>query len=217
MQCRSDNEPYLIVDCGGGTIDLVMHARCVDARSHTVSLREVAPGDGALAGGAFIDEEFLMYVANTVGARVWEDFKASKVYQAQLLKLRDNWTRLKFAFTGEEETAALEVSLPAFLRKALKGQEVEELLLHPQDVKNMFNRSVAKIIDVVEKFLQQPAAASCRKVFLVGGLGASSYVARRLKEELPSPFQLILPPKPAEAILVGAALMVRIQYSCSLC
>jgi hypothetical protein len=82
------------------------------------------------------------------------------------------------------------------------------LSLSPQDVRNMFNHSAAQIVAVVDRFLKQPAAKKCQKIFLVGGLGASDYIARRIHDDFPKPYEVIRPPKPAEAIVVGATLMV---------
>jgi hypothetical protein len=50
MLCyRESGLPYLVVDAGGGTVDLVVHKKEGDA------LREVHPGTGGLCGGRVVD------------------------------------------------------------------------------------------------------------------------------------------------------------------
>ena len=61
VKSLNESKPYLIVDCGGGTVDLVVHAKTANEGS-TFALREMAPGSGGLCGGTFVDDEFRSYV-----------------------------------------------------------------------------------------------------------------------------------------------------------
>ena len=213
------NEPYLIVDCGGGTVDIVAHAHRVGTDGR-VSLREVTAGTGDLYGGAFVDAEFHAYLARVFGPATMADFHSPRNTK-QYLNFMAKWEQLKHTFKGNEEVE-LELDLPKLLRIAYKkllakedaddddgDDEADVLRLLPQDIKNMYNPVVTGILNLIESTLSRAELAACRHIMLVGGLSASMYVSDCVRREFAHRCNVIVPSKSAESILIGASLIGR--------
>ena len=58
----------MCVDCGGGTVDIVVHARSGDSggAESGLSLREVAKGTGDIGGGTHLDAQFWKHLSDTI-------------------------------------------------------------------------------------------------------------------------------------------------------
>ncbi len=57
----------MCVDCGGGTVDIVVHARGGDGGAESgLSLREVAKGTGDIGGGTHLDAQFWKHLSETI-------------------------------------------------------------------------------------------------------------------------------------------------------
>jgi hypothetical protein len=151
--CRRDGEPYLIVDCGGGTVDLVVHAKKYveveeDGRKGMeFSIHEVAPGSGGLCGDTYVDEEFVAYMASKCPPKVFEKFRTEKV--DQYCKLMLNWERCKQQFTGTEETLALDIPTTLWRHLLAADDDRDDFSIPKADMKQMFQPAVDKISSLV--------------------------------------------------------------------
>jgi hypothetical protein len=84
----------------------------------------------------------------------------------------------------------------------------EEVLLTSNDMKELFDPVVSKIIGLLEQQIQatkDESSLDVNIIVLVGGFGESPYLFDKLKEWCPSGIQLVNPPKSWEAICIGAA------------
>ncbi|XP_060556288.1 heat shock 70 kDa protein 12A-like, partial [Ruditapes philippinarum] len=61
---------YIVVDAGGGTIDITVHET-----GSQQTLREVRPASGDDWGGIMVDKEFEKLLVSLVGQTVFEEFK----------------------------------------------------------------------------------------------------------------------------------------------
>lgn len=85
----------MIVDCGGGTVDLIVHAN--DASDGSVKLRELSKGSGDLCGGTFVDDAFLDAMARRIPG--FDAYRQAE--PAELLRgLMAKWELLKRSFDG---------------------------------------------------------------------------------------------------------------------
>ena len=55
----------MCVDCGGGTVDIIVH-RQEERTDGSLSLREVVKGTGDCCGGAAVDAAFIQLIAGTI-------------------------------------------------------------------------------------------------------------------------------------------------------
>ena len=60
-----DSGNIMCVDCGGGTVDIIVH-RKVEVADGKLGLREVAKGTGDCCGGTYLDSEFVQLLEDTI-------------------------------------------------------------------------------------------------------------------------------------------------------
>jgi len=102
---------FMIVDCGGGTVDLTTHRLLEDDK-----LDEIVVRKGDSCGGSFVDEEFLSFIGKKVGNSALEEFRKDHYGQLQYL-VQEFCRRVKIPFTGKR----LDYTTPAELN--LKGKK----------------------------------------------------------------------------------------------
>ena len=86
----------MIVDCGGGTVDLTTHKLLEDDK-----LDEIAERNGDFCGGSFVDEEFLRLIGRKVGSSAIKMVRENHYSQLQYM-VQEFCRRVKIPFTGEE-------------------------------------------------------------------------------------------------------------------
>lgn len=178
MEGRPDITPgdcILIVDAGGGTVDLISYT--VDSLS-PFTLSECVEGTGGLCGAVFLDRSFQEFVRTKIGPTAWD---AMKPFQARKFMETEWEVGPKAMFDGKDlEPVILDLPRPC---EILLGDA--ELVLEHGDIVKIFDPIVKEIEALV---LQQVRAVKkkCGKppkhVVLIGGFGRSSYLAARLRQ-----------------------------------
>eukprot|EP00873_Tetraselmis_striata_P046416 jgi/Tetstr1/466680/TSEL_011168.t1 len=128
------DKPYIVVDVGGGTVDIVVHKK----QNSDGELKELATGTGDLAGGTFIDQEFIKYVQNKVGINVFKEFEETA--PIKYMSFMGDWERSKRAFAGKKGTI---MDVPTVLQKLWSkkvniADDVEEIELSPETISSPF-------------------------------------------------------------------------------
>eukprot|EP00983_Pelagomonas_calceolata_P069780 1150500-Pelagomonas_calceolata.AAC.1 len=90
-------EAVMILDCGGGTVDTTVHC-CKQGRGQAVLLAEAVCADGALCGAQYVDQHFLDYFRETVGADAFNQWVQS--HPAELAVVMSKWEAIKRSFSG---------------------------------------------------------------------------------------------------------------------
>ncbi|CAG8494715.1 11419_t:CDS:10 [Ambispora leptoticha] len=205
-------DSFLVVDCGGGTVDLT--TRTINNNN---KLGEITERTGDLCGATFIDLEFLKYLGKLLGFSALEKVKTEHYGQLQYLIQKFFCPRVKYMFDGNADTFKpidldLEHYCPA-LMKYVTGENKEKMEqedwlieLDFESVKSMFDPVVAKVIKLISNQLK--AAESVKSpsaMFLVGGFSESVYLRNRIKESFASKVPIIAEPRqPMGAVLKGA-------------
>jgi hypothetical protein len=193
-----DNEPYLVVDAGGGTVDLVVHEKQGD------QLRELSKGSGGTCGGSYVDESFLKLLSGRIGP-VFDKWAA--VYKTSLFELKRDWAMKKRSPNGVDDSAML-IKLPLTIVDVAQKEGVEvsyKQTLSPEDIKAIFDPVVDDIIGLIKT--QLAAVPTCKTMLLVGGFSESPYLENRVKAAFKDTVpNIIRPPNPGSAIIQGAVL-----------
>ncbi|KAF0553896.1 actin-like ATPase domain-containing protein [Gigaspora margarita] len=204
-----DESNFLIIDCGGGTVDLTMRKLLSNCE---VALSEVTECTGDFCGSVFIDQEFLKFLGEIVGHDAIELLCEKNYGQMQYL-IRVFCQEVKTKYTGEENFS-YEFDLGRVCQ-ALKNHVTGEINLFldkkdwiikicGNDVKKMFDPVIERITQLVRLQLQN-CRNTCSAIFMVGGFGASRYLQERIKKEFKNDVKYILtPPKPVAAVVSGA-------------
>ncbi|CAG8745009.1 22215_t:CDS:2 [Dentiscutata erythropus] len=209
---------YMIVDCGGGTVDLTVRKFLTSK-----NLSESTERSGDFCGSTFVDREFLEFLSQRIGKSALKYLTENNYsYLQNLIQGITNYdmfslpcvNMIKLPFTGDPSTfESVELDLEKFfpnIKTIVTGREKEYMekerwLIEPkfEEVKEMFDPVIAKIILLI--YDQLNACRDCSAMFLVGGFSESEYLQMRIKEEFKQKVKIIsVPTQPITAILKGA-------------
>jgi molecular chaperone DnaK (HSP70) len=198
----------MIVDCGGGTVDLTTRKLLEENQ-----LSEITERAGDFCGSTFIDKEFIKLLRREVGDSAIDSLSDKHYGQFQYL-VQEFCQYVKIPFTGDDPDFSYEINLEEItpLLKYVTGLErnlMEEkewmIELDFNTVKSMFDPIVDRIIDMIR--IQLNNSKNCSAIFLVGGFGQSKYLQKRVEEEFNKSVENIsIPNQPIAAVVRGAAI-----------
>lgn len=111
-------DSILIVDAGGGTVDLISYT--VDSLS-PFTLSECVEGTGGLCGAVFLDRSFKQFLRKQLTAEVWDDIPPKKLSNF----INKEWERgIKQEFDGIEERSYT-IDLPSSCRAVIEDCELD--------------------------------------------------------------------------------------------
>ena len=68
------NDRFMVLDCGGGTVDITMHQV---EEMMPLKLSEIRAPDGGDYGSTYVDQAFEKLMIEIIGADRWNDFQPS--------------------------------------------------------------------------------------------------------------------------------------------
>jgi len=208
---------YMVVDCGGGTVDITVH----EMESETGHLKELYKATGGPYGSMEVDREFERLMSDIFGSEFIESFK---------LKRPAGWIDLMIAFESRKRAAtpfrnnASNISLPfSFIdyHKKIFGTQVEAaikrfsnkdirwsmqgmLRLMPEAMLSLFQPTIDNIKNAIEHVLNNPSIGGIEYLFLVGGFAESPIIQSALKKEFSQKVKIVIPQDVSLTILKGA-------------
>lgn len=213
-----DGTMCMILDCGGGTVDIATHML-----SSTGVYKEAFPVNGGPWGSTYVDAAF----EELIRAMMEDGEYSAYAGSSEKVQMKLTWERIKCAFHAAT-TVTLDVSpllahtesvstaaelLPRVHALADRFEGAEQtsvkgkyqLLLPPQLLVGCFARVIPQITAHVVKLLTQEELEPVKYVFLVGGFGESAFLHEALKAVVPQErAQIIRPARPGIAIVRGA-------------
>ncbi|CAG8601144.1 13543_t:CDS:2 [Rhizophagus irregularis] len=205
----SINESFMVVDCGGGTVDLTTRKLLRDNK-----LSEITERTGGFCGGFYVDREFIKFLSRRLGQSTINLLKENNYGQMQYM-IQQFCQKSKFHFTGNiNDFNSFEFDIEEIcpILKQYCKDDIKEKMedndwiidINFEDIKSMFDPVVGKIIRLIRGQLNS-SKNKCSVIFLVGGFSESKYLQMRIKEEfgklVPS---IIVPKQPITAIVRGA-------------
>jgi molecular chaperone DnaK (HSP70) len=222
----------MIVDCGGGTVDLTTRKLLDDNK-----LGEVTERAGDYCGSAFVDAEFIEYLRKELGSNAIDSFRDNYYGQMQYM-VQEFCQHVKLPFTGDStfnyEMNLEEVSptLVQYLSDEVNlTSESDEVKLNIQKIKDadwlikldfekiksMFDPVIERISRMIRIQLknrergkgegESESDKKCSVMFLVGGFSQSEYLQKKIREEFGTEVDNIsVPTNPIAAISRGAAI-----------
>ncbi|CAG8498590.1 176_t:CDS:2 [Paraglomus occultum] len=201
---------FLIVDCGGGTVDLT-----VRILKENNKLTELTERTGDFCGGSYVDKEFLKYLEKQIGSAAMRMLEEKHYAQLQYL-VQEFCAIVKLEFDGnngfgtkeidlEEVCPVLKQYVTGDMRDSMEEQEWMIQLDH-NTVKGFFDPVVEKIITLIENQLSA-AKNNISAMFMVGGFSESKYLFKRVKQKFDARVPIIaIPSDPIAAVVRGAVL-----------
>ncbi|XP_052068655.1 heat shock 70 kDa protein 12A-like isoform X2 [Mytilus californianus] len=211
---------YLVVDIGGGTLDITAHQKEIHNK-----VRELCRPLGAAYGGTAVDRAFMEIFEKIVGPTVIETLK--KEYTSCYFDLVRGFEILKRKIGNRKSSrpkinfqipvAALDTLCQRFLEKSftqmLADSEYKDSLtlisdklqMDKQVVISLFKNTTEHIIEEIQMTLRQTEPSDVTHFLLVGGFSESDIVQNALKEAFPDK-EIIIPDDPTLAVVRGAVL-----------
>jgi molecular chaperone DnaK (HSP70) len=200
----------MIVDCGGGTVDLTTRKLLEENQ-----LSEITERAGDFCGSTFIDREFIELLKREVGNEAI-DLYSEKHYGLLQYLVQEFCQYVKIPFTGDDPDFSyeldLEESAPVLLQYVTGSQResMEEkewtITLDFDAIKSMFDTVIDRIIKMIRIQLDN-SSEKCSAIFLVGGFGQSKYLQKRIDEGFRNSVENISTPnQPVAAVVRGAAI-----------
>ncbi|KAJ8359616.1 hypothetical protein SKAU_G00161410 [Synaphobranchus kaupii] len=214
-----EGDRYVVVDCGGGTVDLTVH----QIRLPEGHLKELYKASGGPYGSIGVDYEFEKLLCKIFGPDFIDQFK---------IKRPAAWVDLMIAFESRKRAAApdrtnpLNINLPfSFIDyyKKFRGHSVEHALrksnvdfvkwssqgmlrMNPDAMNALFKPTIDHIIQHLGELFEKPEVSNIKFLFLVGGFAESPLLQQAIQTMLQGRCRIIIPHDVGLTILKGAVL-----------
>ena len=218
------SERYMVLDIGGGTVDIAVHELTKDGK-----MKSVLPPKGNDSGGTKINYKFselLQKIVNDKGFnRFYEECNdlTEATHRAVIAELLfQDFEKDKVHF-GDSPDSDQEVSIRLDHRFVeFYGEDVIEhgvqscqdgriqfdddtLIIHFSCMKELFDDVTKEIIACMKEALEE-SPITIDTVYLVGGLGGSQYIYEKVKANLSPNINVVMPKEHKLAVCKGAVL-----------
>ncbi|CAM9511171.1 unnamed protein product, partial [Hapterophycus canaliculatus] len=229
-------DKYLVIDCGGGTVDI--SAFEVD-NVEPASLAQLGVPTGGPWGSTNVDKlfeaylkDFILSVAPDAGPRARKSFLASSA----MYRITQSWERAKIGLRSVQHDCRvdlselshepLEVTMEAMDNgrrlKNMGGEELVggygtwDLVVRPAQLRRFFRPQCDNIARAVAEQLDKPEVEGLTSVVMVGGFSSSRHVQQEtvkacVRNKYPDQsVKVVIPKSPDLAIAQGAAHYVQV-------
>ncbi|EGD90832.1 hypothetical protein H112_01415 [Trichophyton rubrum D6] len=196
------HDAILIVDCGGGTVDLIAYE--VDEES-PFSVCECTAGSGDSCGSTALNRNFSNILRTKIRKMKLPDGSrtAGKVYAKCIMDFEN---RIKADFRNNGQKWAVDVGIEADFPEA--GIEEGYMTFTNEEILQCFEPVVNRILELVRNQIIAIQAQNrpLQNVLVVGGFGASEYLFQQIKLHVPPQYQskVVRPMDSVAAIVKGA-------------
>ncbi|KAM0713863.1 hypothetical protein Q7P37_010825 [Cladosporium fusiforme] len=196
------HDAILIVDCGGGTVDLIAYE--VEEES-PFTVAECTAGSGDSCGSTALNRNFSNILRAKIRKMKLPDGSkvAGKVYAKCIMDFEN---RIKADFRNNGQKWAVDVGIEAEFPEA--GIEEGYMTFTNEEILQCFEPVVNRILELVRNQIIAIQAQNrlLQNVLVVGGFGASEYLFQQIKLHVPPQFQnkVVRPMDSVAAIVKGA-------------
>eukprot|EP01083_Nonionella_stella_P286560 975334_1 len=221
-------EKYILIDAGGGTVDVACHEIVVE-----FGVKEVLPPSGGPWGSCKIDDQYEQTLNQIFGEELMHEFKTKhpNIYMRAI----DHFQNAKATFDGSKKhhNCRLPSDFILWLDEKIEDnddvEDVEDLVANCVMAKSnlvelddevltfhryiwisMFDQIIDPIQEHIEELLCNPSMMrNCKYLCLVGGLSCSPYFQHKMKtvfgERSRYKLRVIIPERPMLCVVYGAA------------
>ncbi|ATY60381.1 Heat shock Hsp70 [Cordyceps militaris] len=196
------HDAVLIVDCGGGTVDLIAY-EVEEENPFTVA--ECTAGSGDSCGSTALNRNFSNILRTKIRKmKLPEGSKtAGRVYAKCIMDFEN---RIKADFRNNGQKWAVDVGIEAEFPEA--GIEEGYMTFTNEEILQCFEPVVNRILELVRNQIIaiQAQNRTLQNILVVGGFGASEYLFQQIKLHVPPQFQskVVRPMDSVAAIVKGA-------------
>jgi molecular chaperone DnaK (HSP70) len=225
---------YMVIDAGGGTVDITVHHNLGDAANNTSNdshnssnnnnntsnnhLGELVPPSGGDWGSTYVNSNFTKLLTTIFGKSCIDDIVSSPLW----LKIIDDFEQVKVNFQGDDSSFKnvnlgallsdwnLQKSPSALVEEYNASQSTDLKLVRgvlriPSSViQKLFEPMLSNICLHVENLLRNPAVRNLKYIFLVGGFAQSLLLQKKISTTFGSRIKVVTPPRSGIAVGTGA-------------
>ncbi|XP_023262718.1 heat shock 70 kDa protein 12A-like [Seriola lalandi dorsalis] len=195
---------YIVVDCGGGTIDITVH-EVLDGGA----LKELHKASGNNMGGQTVDKKFKEFLRKIFCDGVWDEYETKfpsevqkMMYDFAVLKQEDEDVQITCTF-NLGEIAQRKKDMGKFF-ETVQGASWHggSIKITKEKMKSFFNESLNGISKSLREILKK--ALNIQFILLVGGYAESKILRFHIKAEFGLQCKVLCPFRAQEAIVRGA-------------
>ncbi|XP_058661614.1 heat shock 70 kDa protein 12A-like [Ammospiza nelsoni] len=201
---------YIVVDCGGGTIDITVHEI---QENH--SLKELHKASGGGWGGNRVDENFTNFLKEIFNDGVWDEYV--KKYPTELQNMMYNFSLQKCSASREAvyircyynltRVAEFKKDISQFFKNAAGAVWCDgTIMITYEKMKSLFDYSINNIIFALREILCRPEMDKVQYILLVGGFACSIILRDAVRQAFSSKYHILCPMEAQAAIAKGAVL-----------
>ncbi|XP_052235940.1 heat shock 70 kDa protein 12A-like isoform X8 [Dreissena polymorpha] len=208
---------YLVLDVGGGTIDITVHEVCFGG-----GLKELYKATGGAWGGTMVDQAFLDFIADLIGKDVLNSFKDT--YMEDYIGLMRDF-ELKKRKLDSRSDGHVTIGIPSIISvivKEMKGTDLQQLIKtnpHAKQIslsldkirigvntfRSFFKKSIDSIVHHLSQMLRNPELCGVETILMVGGYSESPLLQETIRMEFPR-MKVIIPTDAGLSVLKGAVI-----------
>ncbi|KAM4731313.1 heat shock 70 kDa protein 12A-like [Anableps anableps] len=201
---QSPGTQYIVVDCGGGTIDITVHEVLEGG-----ALKELHKASGNDLGGQNVDRKFKEFLREIFCDGVWDEYEEN--YPSEVQKMMYDFTRLKQVDEDVQITCQFNLGTLAQKKKdveeffeCVEGASWDEgsIKISREKLRSLFEDSLQGISQSLREILKQDFRIEF--ILLVGGYAQSQILRQHIIDEFGDKCRVLCPLRAQEAIVNGA-------------
>ncbi|KIW07011.1 uncharacterized protein PV09_01906 [Verruconis gallopava] len=191
-QFLKEDECFILVDAGGGTVDIVSYQV---KRLRPLELVPVGVPTGARCGAIFVDQAFNMWLRHLLTDRYYleldPDADLNNIYGIQshhIREIMDEFDIIKKYFHQESGDMFMDLPRSSPLRNLTLENRVDcgQITIKNETMRDFFNPCVDEIIEMIKLHIREIESHGSRakNLFLIGGFGESKFLQEEIRDSL---------------------------------
>ena len=223
---------YLVVDCGGGTVDIAAH-KLTKTSDGNVSIEEIHQAHGGPHGGFVVNDEFekmleKMFQLTGEGLfdelknkfpRPWiklmyKEFEFSKcrIDSKSPTPITIGFQSKMLSYIAEKTGKDITQLVKEYTRHKVEWDEDDDGLVLPfSTINSLFAAVISQIIMSIKQVLKKPECHCVEKIILVGGFAESNILFEEVEKEFSPAIAVKKSLAPSLSVLKGAIIYGRDQ------
>lgn len=220
---------YLLVDIGGGTVDISSHKIIHCKGNNSPVMEELLPAVGNDCGGTKVNRQFVAFLERLVSDLEFSKFVNTYDMEANirnrcelnhLVNVVFEEQKQIFGRLPKEKRREVVLRLPISMLEIYKEDLVDgietvapshvklvrqNLRISPTKMESFFEPVVSGTLSCIKSTIDE-LGGSVDVIYLVGGFGGCPYLYWKLMDEFGISYKCIVPPNPEYAVVEGSVL-----------
>ena len=213
---------YLVVDCGGGTIDMAAH-KLTKTSDGKINIEEIHRAHGGLYGGFGVNDEFENLLKDVFQFSSEEIKKLKTQFSRQWFKfIHEDFEYAKCCTTSDEITLIMPKTITKYVQETtsksmeqlvteykchkvqwFKDEEGDSLILPLHTLKALYSPVIHHITNAIDEVLKKPKCKVIEQILLVGGFAESDFLFHEVEKTF-SDLNVKRSANPSISVLQGA-------------